>query len=78
MGEHGNGTPAREPDRAEALAALRKAVGLERLLGRLRAGGDDRDATCDPGPATRDRPHPSRITPRTPPEGRLLRWPRPV
>lgn len=52
MGEHGNGTPAREPDRAEALAALRKAVGLERLLGRLRAGGDDRDATCDPGPAT--------------------------
>jgi len=50
MGEHGDGTPPAGGDRAEALAALRKAVGLERLLGRLRAGGDDRDTTRDPGP----------------------------
>ena len=50
MGEHGDGTPASTPDRAEALAALRKAVGLERLLARLRAGGDDRDTTRGPGP----------------------------
>jgi hypothetical protein len=58
MGEHGDGTQAGGPDRAEALAALRKAVGLERLLGRLRAGGDDRDATSDRGPATRRPPVP--------------------
>jgi len=56
MGEHGSGTQPTGPDRAEALAALRKAAGLERLLGRLRAGGDDREAALHPGPAPFRRP----------------------
>ena len=50
MGEHRERGSAPAPDRAAALAALRKAVGLERLLGRLRSAGDDRP-TRDPGRA---------------------------
>jgi hypothetical protein len=40
-----NGSSA---DRAEALAALRKALGLERLLGLLRSDGDAPVATMRP------------------------------
>ena len=51
MGEHEDGWQSTRPDRAEALAALRKAAGLERLLGRLRAGGDGVRPTLRPRPA---------------------------
>jgi hypothetical protein len=37
-------------DRAEAAAALRKALGLERLLGRLRSSGDAPVAPLRPRP----------------------------
>jgi hypothetical protein len=46
-------------DRAEARAALRKAAGLERLLGRLRAGDDDREAAPAPRPSVAPMPVPT-------------------